>query len=87
MFRCEITGEFSEPFEKPEMVVVQKRKKEYYGVKVRKGRGRPQRGQRRGPPVIEKIGEGWEIVKEVRTRRSVLARLEAEGKKIECKWS
>lgn len=88
MFKCEVSGELSEPNEKPEFVTIKKRKKEYYGIRPRKkSKGRFQRNQRRsGPPQVEKLGEGWEIVQELRVRKVTLERLEAEGKEIKSEW-
>ncbi len=92
MFYCQITGELSDEGESPVIVVVQKRRKEYYGIKVRKRRGKPSSSSRPGktpyqrPGTVEKIGDGWEVVKAINVRRSTLERLEKEDKKIECRW-
>lgn len=99
MFRCEITGELSEELESPEFVVIEKRKKEYFGIKIRKrkfgkkpttskrkGKSKNNNNDDRRPPVIEKIGEGWEIAKTIMVRKSTLEKLEKEGKQINCKW-
>ena len=94
MFRCEVTGELSEEFESPEFVIIEKRKKEYYGVKVRKRKfGKKAPTKRKGkvkpnsrPQQIEKIGEGWETAKTIMVRKSTLERLAQEGKEIRCSW-
>lgn len=95
MFRCEVTGELSDPFEKPEFVVIERRRKEYFGVKTKKRfkkkssssqRKKSQKVTKKLGGTIEKIGEGWEISKVIKVRRSTLAMLDREGKKISCNW-
>lgn len=87
MFRCQLTGEVSEKGEKPVFVVVEKRRKEYFGIRPRKskGKGRFDRGPRdfySNEP--EKIGEGWEIVRELKIRQSSLEKFKD---RLEPKWS
>lgn len=79
MFRCQISKQLSDKGEKPEYIIVEKRKKEYYGVKRKKKYDR-------SIPQEEKIGEGWEIVKVLRVRKSVLEKLAEQGKIPEPKW-
>jgi 23S rRNA pseudoU1915 N3-methylase RlmH len=84
MFRCELSKQLSEPFEKPILVVVEKRFKEYYGFPFRKFKDKRFSSSQQHEP--QKLSEGWEIVKTIKVRKSVLERLKQEGKEIEAKW-
>jgi hypothetical protein len=69
MFRCEKTGQLSESREKPAMVTVEQRRKEYF--EWRKDH------DLRAHWV--KVGEGWEIVKEIRVRTSSLEKQDQQA--------
>jgi hypothetical protein len=83
MFRCELSKQLSELHEKPIFVVVEKRFKEYYGVPARKLKDKRFASSQQ---FEQKLSEGWEIVKTIKVRKSVLERLKQEGKEIEAKW-
>jgi len=84
MFRCQLTGEVSAKGEKPVYVVVEKRRKEYFGIRPKKkGKGRFDRSDFYSNEP-EKIGEGWEVVKELMIKQSSLERYKD---KLEPRWS
>jgi hypothetical protein len=83
MFRCELSNQLSEPYEKPIFVVVEKRFKEYHSVSVRKSKDKHFSSSQQHE---QKLSEGWEIAKTIKVRKSALERLKQEGKEIEAKW-
>lgn len=76
MFQCGISGQMSRPGEKPEEFIVAKRRKDYMGIKFRKSRGRSRPRPQSEP---ELVGNGWEIAKVIKVRRSILEQMEKEG--------
>lgn len=79
MFVCELTGEVSKPHESPIFVVLEKRLKEYWGLRY------PNRKPSRfgKEPRIEKLGEGYEIVREAKILHSTYLKLKEAGKEVE----
>jgi len=80
MFRCEYCGKLSKPKEKSYTVVVQKRPKTYHVnfVKIIVKR-RPGKGKRKIKKYINKVTQGWEIVKEIRVCENCYNKLRDGG--------
>ena len=76
MFRCEVTGEMSKPGESPVFIILEKRFKEYYGVRYPKKRTKSRFNKE---PKIQKLGEGYEIVREAKVLRSTYEKLLQSG--------
>jgi hypothetical protein len=86
MFKCDLTGEISVKGESPVFITIEKRRKEYFGFRPKKGKFDRDRAPRQefysNEP--EKIGEGWEIVRELKVKQSSLEKFQD---KLEPKWS
>jgi hypothetical protein len=59
MFKCEYSKTISNPYEKPVKLVIQKRTKQYYEMRINPETKFKEEVQ---------VGEGWEIVKEIQVR-------------------
>jgi len=70
MYRCEICNKVSEPNERVNKIIVNKRNKEYYIITLRyKRSGKRRIEYSRNPELVDKLKkEGWEIVQEKETK-------------------
>ena len=83
MFRCELTGEVSVKGERPVYITIERRHKEYFGFRPKKGKFDRAPRQEFYSNEPEKIGEGWEIVRELKFKQSSLEKFKD---KLEPKW-
>lgn len=79
MFRCSVTGQVSKPGESPVFMITGKRLKEYWGLRYPDAK--PSKFGKE--PRVEKLGQGYEIVKEVKILRSTLEKMIESGKEVE----